>query len=174
MIGAFVAITAIMIGVSLSLVDQNDDPPQIVEIGDTITIEYTLWLSNNDGDKVDRLQTGSFESTIEDTATDTGLIYGFWDALIGMVENVPEYAWLNKCIDDTQARPSGVTIDDEAVEGDNWDDRWPPDSPFGKRAESYGYDNYVTSESTGTEYNLRFTPILFRIEVVDVQKGSTE
>ena len=176
MIGAFAAVVAIMIGVSVAVIDQNSEPTKVVEVGDTIDIEYTLWLSNHDGDKIDRLQTGDFQVTVGETAKDTGdsgLIYGFWDALIGMVEDVPEYAWLNKCIDDCQARPAGVVIDDEAEPNDNWDDRWPPYPPYGRRAESYGADNTVTSESTGESYNLRFTPILFRIEVVNIEKETT-
>ncbi|MHA1341708.1 MAG: hypothetical protein ACTSRZ_17670 [Promethearchaeota archaeon] len=167
-----IAIAMIVVGgmviVTVYVIKNKQAESLFVEIGDTINVRYILWLSNKDGEYVDKLQTGELNDLeMKSTAKETGLIWGFWDALKGMPINVSKDIYLEECIDDGQARPSGVILDPSHVAYDNWDDRYPVGQV---RAKSYGYDNNITSETTGEEYNLRFTPLRFRIEVISIQK----
>ena len=143
---------------------------EMVMPGDTVTFNYTLWLSNDEGQYVEKLQHGTMEDiTIEDNAKDTGLIWGVWYNLQGMYLNVSKDVYLPACIDDGQERPEGVTLYEGAVANDGWDDRYPIGDVH---AQSYGYDNSIESETSGSTYNLRFTALWFRLEVISITKGS--
>ncbi|MHA1729020.1 MAG: hypothetical protein ACTSWY_09835 [Promethearchaeota archaeon] len=160
-IGLFAAIVT-----STIIVILNFTPTEyiIVEVGDTVTIKYTLWISDESGNPTgEPIQDGEFPIEMKENAETTGLIAGFYDALLGMVNgSVDPYVYLPACVDDCQSPPDN--LNQFAVAGDGWDDRY---SVGEVRCLSYGYDNAQNPGDT----SLRFTPIIFRIEILNIVKG---
>ena len=90
---------------------------------------------------------------MESTAQETGLIYGFWLAVLGMAEGeFDDGVYLEACVDDLQYPPDYI-YDPNAVAGDGWDDRYAP--------------GIVQCQSYGSG-ELRFTRLIFEIEIIDI------
>ncbi|MBD3350959.1 MAG: hypothetical protein GF364_05680 [Candidatus Lokiarchaeota archaeon] len=170
-VGSIIAVA--MVAITIVVINREENPNIFVEVGDNVEMRYTLWLSNEEGTKVERLNSGEFSSDIKDTAKETGLIYGYWEALLGMQNGSIDEVWLPACIDDAIETPEGVVLDDQCVAGDDWDDRYPPGQV---RAKSYGGDEaaavrIVESEESGEDIDLRFKDLVFRIEILNIVKG---
>lgn len=166
------AIIAVVLGSSIGIIvyfTRNNNDIEIVEIGDTVTVKYTRWVCDDNFVKQAKINEEIITDVkIKETAQEQGWIWGFWDAVIGMAKNVPEDVLLDKCIDDGQARPSGVALHPGWVAGDGWDDRYAVGTV---RAKSYGYDYTVWDINHITEYNLRFTKLWYRIEILSITKA---
>lgn len=166
------AIIGIVLGSSIGIIvylTRNTNNLQVVEIGDTVTVKYTLWVCDDNFVKLAKIDEDTMENVeIKESAEEQGWIWGFWDAVVGMPKNVPDDVLLEKCIDDCEARPSGIIIHPNAVAMDGWDDRYDVGV---KRAASYGWDHEVLDINNINKYNLRFTNLWFRIEILNITKG---
>ncbi len=155
-----VVILAIIIAGSVAVVVFTQDDIRFVKVGDTVTVKYTLWttLTNEDWEKSEQRDANNeFYIDMKETAQETGLIYGFWDAVLGMAEGeIDNGVYLEACVDDLQYPPDYVYHQD-AVAGDGWDDRYAPELV---RCQSYGDD------SRGPE--LRFKRLIFEIEIIKI------
>lgn len=83
-ISIIAVLVIIPIVISASLLSKQGGGIATVQIGDNVTIHYKLWISDSNGAKNTFLQDQTFNITIKSTATETGLIEGFYNALIGM------------------------------------------------------------------------------------------
>jgi len=164
-----------MVALTIYIVKNKSKEELFVEIGDTIDVKYTLWLSDENGGYVTKLQTGELKSLVmKSTANETGLIWGFWNALLYMYLNQTKNIYLKACIDDNISwdfnTNSPVNLDPNCIPYDGWDDRYPIGT---QRAESYGYNYTIKVKDeyeNEIEYNLRFKPLRFRIEVTSIKK----
>jgi hypothetical protein len=142
-----------------------------VQKGDIVTVQLRIWIADDDGNNVSMVVWNQTDDPlvvkIKDSALETEIPYGLWDQLIGMkVNETEERLWLPRCVDDMIPIPD-VEFHPDAVAGDGWDDRFRPGS-LRSRCYSYGYD--TTEELDGL--NLRFTPIIYWIHVVNIVKDS--
>ncbi|MHA1109551.1 MAG: hypothetical protein ACTSRE_00505 [Promethearchaeota archaeon] len=142
-----------------------------IQKGDRVTMELRIWKADDEGNYINssivvwNSTTDPLIKTIKDTANETGMPYGLWDQLLGMKFNeTREKLWLPRCVDDLIPIPE-VEFHEDAIAGDGWDDRYNPGSRRYARCYSFGYD--TTSE---LGINLRFTPIIYWIHIVDLEK----
>jgi hypothetical protein len=143
-----------------------------VEVGDTISVRYTLWVCDDEFVKLDYLARDELweDILIKENASATSMIWGFWNALTsgnGMPNNVPTNILLDGCIDDGIAEGEGPFSPDR-VAGDGWDDRYIVGV---KRAETYGYHHTATDIDGIDTYDLRDTNLIFKIEVISITKA---
>lgn len=156
-----VVILAVIIAGSVAVVIFNpNENIRFVEVGDTVTVRYILWttLTNEDWEKGEQRDANNeFYIDMKETAQETGLIYGFWDAVLGMAEGeIDDGVYLEACVDDLQYPPDYV-YHQSAVAGDGWDDRW----ALGVvRCQSYGTDS--------PSPDLRFKRLIFEIEIIKI------
>jgi hypothetical protein len=144
----------VIVGLVISVMIGNQPELLYVEVGDRVVVNYTLWTADESWNKVEQKDDGEFEILMKEDHKQTGLIYGFWKAVLGMHEGqLKESVLLPACVDDLQSPPDN--IHPLAVAGDGWDDR---EAPGAIICESYG---------TG---ELRFTNLIFRIEIIEIIK----
>ena len=156
MIITIVILATIITGLVAVVIFNPNENILFVDVGDTVTVKYTLWLSDENWDQVEEKEAGEFDILMEATARDTGLIHGFWFAVLGMAEGeIDDGVYLEACVDDLQSPPA--LIHPLAVAGDDWDDRDAPGVTF---CQSYGSGE------------LRFTRLIFKIEIISIEKGS--
>ncbi len=165
----FVSMASIVV---ISYMNQN---LVYVEVGDTVYIKYSLWLtkSNDNWEKEDTKKDSNeyFKVVIGEDGSTTGffsatnpniqygLIEGFYDGVIGRVNGtVDNFVYIEACVDNMDDNYG--TLHPDAVAGDGWDDRYPPSLPFGRECKSYG---------AGPNVNRR---LIFSIEILDIEKGT--
>ena len=138
-----------------------------IQKGDTVTAELRIWKADDDGNNIS-LVVWHDNVTIhmEETALESDIVYGLWDQLHGMAEgDTREKLWLSRCVDDLIPIPD-VEFYEDAVAGDGWDDRYRPGRSRA-RCQSFGT---WTNGTMGVE--LRFTPIIYWINIVELVKGN--
>ncbi|MBN2155839.1 MAG: hypothetical protein JW776_07330 [Candidatus Lokiarchaeota archaeon] len=166
-------IIAIVIGVSLAGIfvgkfSYDEWVLTHIQIGDKITVELFIWIADDNGNNITGIvwnnTKGDQTFTIEETANETGIPYGLWDQLIGMENgSIRERLWLPRCVDDLVPIPD-VDFHQDAVAGDGYDDRYQPGL---RRSRCYSF-GYNTISELGI--NLRYTPIIYRIHVLELNK----
>ena len=148
-----VILATIITGLVAVVIFNPNEEILFVEVGDTVRVKYTLWTSDEDWNKVEEKDSGEFDILMKENARDTGLIYGFWYAVLGMAEGeIDDGVYLEACVDDLQYPPDYI-YHQSAVAGDGWDDRY---APGVMQCQSYGSGD------------LRFTRLIFEIEIIDI------
>lgn len=138
-----------------------------VQKGDKVTVELRIWKADRDGNNISLVVWHENQTiTMKDTANESGIVYGLWEQLLGMEDGqTRERLWLDRCVDDLEPIPD-IDFHPEAIAGDGWDDRYKPGRRIG-RCKSFGYD---TTIELGVD--LRFTPIIYWINVIKLEKAS--
>ncbi len=161
-----------IVGIFIGKLGYEEWAEDHIQKGDTVTMELEIWKADDEGNYINtsivvwNRTDDPYIKTIEDTAIETGIPYGLWDQLIGMKLNeTKQKLWLPRCVDDLVDDIPDVDFHPDAVAGDGWDDRFEPGNRRG-RCYSFGYD--TTSELD--DVNLRFTPIIYRIYIVEIVK----
>ena len=167
-----VIIIAVVIGVSIAGIfigkfGYDEWALDHIQKGDKVTAELRIWKADDEGENVSLVVWhDNVTITMEDTANETGIVYGLWDQLLGMAEGeTKSRLWLPRCVDDMEPIPD-EEFDPDAVAWDGWDDRYKPGRTRG-RCHSFGYD---TTVELGV--NLRFTPIIYWINITELVKGN--